>query len=1220
MKKNSFKRFLAVTLAAATALTFAPVSTLGLTGVVQANATALSSVSAQDYKVATPDAWDYKQDDTVIVTLDIADADSQYAAIKLSGSTNGTKFTITNPDGTHVTRFTAAEENDGGTNTGDSFTVADTKNEIVAFQAKAAGKTTAKIKAETLDADKKVTDTKTLTLNFVVNGPVSSKPTFMVDGETVSSISTYVGKAVNLDVLFDDDKELADNTFYVAADTTGVTGVTADTKTLAGKKVNNKDYQNATVSFTPSKAGETTVYIFKTAADAADPKNAIASIPVTVKTMAFGVSATNLISGQVGTFTYTSTTTDSTSVKITDANGTDVTGQFTLFDTNAGTTYLSNPFTAVQNAVTPLYIRATSAAAGTYKITLTQDNGAAAKSVSDTFTVSTAASNADADNKDVDTSDVYGGVTTSLKATDNTSYSLVNSDAQFKLNGTWYTANQLKWYLTKAPSTTPSNMSFTAGAGSITESGTGKLDVKVINAKTFVSEIDGANIVGIYAAGATNTVVYNDTISVTAEDSGVVTKQYNAGTITKTLANVNSNPVSKDLLDGITFIGTNNKFLHGDNSTLTAGDVNGANFKLSLVDATGSGDNAAKGSSLTSQGKVTRNGVYYEKYYVEYTDTSDSNTKFVAEITVNVSVNAGPKVEVKDGNFVYSLTDAQKDNQSLRDEKVIDLDLAANKTFDLAKRIYSDKDNTTYAYSVDTQNVTVDAKGIVTAAKVGTATVKITPTANGVSGDPVYVFFRVNQNANDQISVVGKDGDKATVLTTRQFAGNNSYLTSSERNLAAAQVGYVQVEVTGNETADVKEALTVKGAGTLTYALAGEAKHGESVDAKTGQITIPHSYLNSTSFKSYVFPVKVTSSETQTSALTTGYFYVVVDYPDAQITGVEDSYEVGTSLTSTSTDSWLNLGLDKDYGPKHVSSNATITKSVLDKYDDLDDSKLYTDDDQNAFNWDGLAVTRATAADKTEHVLLSASDATNKIGNTYKVVTLKSVAGKSNYVTKIENVATGKTLYESSSAVSGAAITIDKATKVKVTVAYAPDKSLNPKDDPAFTIWKGGDGFNFNTVNVFVAATENPKTYEITLIPSQEGTQIISISPTEGRLSKTDYSLVGEENFNLAVKYDASAATTKPAKVTGVKVSNKKGSKVTVSFKKVTTVPTIKYYVQKKIGKKTSGKSVGSTKTTLSVKKGATVKVRVKAYYYDENGSKHVGAYSAWKTLKTDKK
>ena len=57
MKKNSFKRFLAVTLAAATALTFAPVSTLGLQGVVEAQAA--TTVNATDYKVESPDAWNF---------------------------------------------------------------------------------------------------------------------------------------------------------------------------------------------------------------------------------------------------------------------------------------------------------------------------------------------------------------------------------------------------------------------------------------------------------------------------------------------------------------------------------------------------------------------------------------------------------------------------------------------------------------------------------------------------------------------------------------------------------------------------------------------------------------------------------------------------------------------------------------------------------------------------------------------------------------------------------------------------------------------------------------------------------------------------------------------------------------------------------------------------------------------------------------------------------
>ena len=84
----------------------------------------------------------------------------------------------------------------------------------------------------------------------------------------------------------------------------------------------------------------------------------------------------------------------------------------------------------------------------------------------------------------------------------------------------------------------------------------------------------------------------------------------------------------------------------------------------------------------------------------------------------------------------------------------------------------------------------------------------------------------------------------------------------------------------------------------------------------------------------------------------------------------------------------------------------------------------------------------------------------------------------------------------------------------------------------------------------------------------------------------------GDENYQGGSKdvtvyvYGAPAKTyTNPAKVAGVKVSNKKGAKVSVSWTKDTTDQNIKYYVQKKIGKKTSGKSVGSNKTILSVKR-----------------------------------
>lgn len=108
--------------------------------------------------------------------------------------------------------------------------------------------------------------------------------------------------------------------------------------------------------------------------------------------------------------------------------------------------------------------------------------------------------------------------------------------------------------------------------------------------------------------------------------------------------------------------------------------------------------------------------------------------------------------------------------------------------------------------------------------------------------------------------------------------------------------------------------------------------------------------------------------------------------------------------------------------------------------------------------------------------------------------------------------------------------------------------------------------------------------------------------------------------MNAGVKtVTVTVTASTPAKVTGVKVTNVKGGKVKVTWTKDSN-PNVKYYVKKTIGKKSAGKSVNGGKTTLTVKKGATVKVKVKAYVYDETGTKLVGAYSTTVTKKTDKK
>ena len=1330
MKKNSFKRFLAVTLAAATALTFAPVSTLGLSGVIEAQAAATNAqagvaienggeytLSAASTKNSTLAVEPGK---TVSFTADTANAltTSETSVYSATGTKLFT-YSMSPAGGTSTSTIVTVKGIAAGTAaTGtDTISVAgvnsqtlkvdvtvsaigksdkleyadtnyveatDTKSVAFTFTAKdadlAAGQISAKILdskgndvAKTkLDTDaasqnvtvdsttKKGTATITVTAKSGITatdiGAYTLKVNTTADGDTGVSIPFYVvkpgatnataasasnvsvsaGSTVEVPVTFTGAVDY--DQFAVSNDTSAGQTATGFTTKLSYIKDNK-----GTVKITVPVAATAGDYVYKIE-DNNSNQIGSSSFTVTVAGAKLSVSAKDLVvNGDKQIFSViTPSATDKYKVSITNADGTDVTTSFMLYSatsaTSADNTKLTNDGSdsASGNEAWFAVKALTGVTAGTYTVKVTDistgSNTAAADSsdeiATDTFKVTASGSdNGKTDDTTKTTavnSDIFGGVTTSILATDKTNYSLVNKNATFKLDGVSYTADQLKWYLTTAPNSTPQNMGFTQGEAVIDASGAttvGKLDIHVNNATIFAANASGkAYVEGVYTSGAQNKVVYSHVLTVKAEDK-MVTRTYDAGTISKNLSEVNNKPLSKDFLDSTTFIGTNNKFLDGSTSSLGEAVSSGRNFNVTFVDASGS-DKTAKGSSIQSNNAITSNGVYYEKYYVVYTDNTEANANFVAEISVNVSVNAGPVVEVKEGNFVYSNTTGVKD-----DTKVIDLDLATNKTFDLKAHTFSNKDNTSYTYSIDTQNVT-EKDGVITAAKEGTAVVTITPKADGVEGPKVYVFFRVNKNANDQITVTGEGGDKATVLSTRQYNGNSRKLTS-EYALAAAQVGYVQVEVTGDETLDKKETLTVNATGTKSFALANDPVHGESIDSKTGVITISHDYLNKCdkagTNPAYVFPVKVTSSETSTSALTTGYFYVVVDYADAKLSGVQDSYDVGTSLTETLPSSWLNLGLDTTEGPVHVSSNAAVKTDVLNKYDALDDSKIYTDDDENAFDWTGNGssdngVERATIEGKTEHVLVYASDYTNKVGFTAKVVTLKSVAGKHNYVTKIENVATGKTIYEAGSAVSGASITIDKATKVKVTVANIPSASLNPKYDPAFTIGEGTNSFNYNTNNLFVAATEDPKTFEVTLIPSIEGTQIISINPTEGRLSESDYSLIDTESFKLAVKYDSKAATTTPAKVTGLKVTNAKGAKVTVKFNKVTTYPTMRYYVQKKIGKKTGGKSVGSTKTTLSVKKGATIKVRVKAYYYDENGTKHVGKYSAWKTLKTDKK
>lgn len=99
------------------------------------------------------------------------------------------------------------------------------------------------------------------------------------------------------------------------------------------------------------------------------------------------------------------------------------------------------------------------------------------------------------------------------------------------------------------------------------------------------------------------------------------------------------------------------------------------------------------------------------------------------------------------------------------------------------------------------------------------------------------------------------------------------------------------------------------------------------------------------------------------------------------------------------------------------------------------------------------------------------------------------------------------------------------------------------------------------------------------------------------------------------------AVVTAPAKVTGLKVKNKKGAKVSVTW--TAQDKTVLYRVYKKVGSgKWKAKNVTGAKATLEVKKGAKVQVKVKAFRRDENGKAvwQSGKATKAKAFKTDKK
>ena len=1116
------KKGLAIVLAAATALTFAPVSTLGLTGVIEAQAaTTKIEFTASGKAVSSVDVAAAGSDTSV--TVNIPSGDSSDKVYYQTADNSVATAAITD-----VT---------SGTTTADSVT-----SKQLTINAVNTGSTTLTVKAGSVSASLKI-------------NVLGTKATSSAKATGSSSVSLPDG-STNVEVAA---VELTGENYSstVSANTPANTGITAPVE----------KYNAATNNWTTDTGLTATVASAPTVS--ADGKTAVFPITVSDSSASVGDKYRVTVSGAAESKTFASKT-----VEI--------------------------------NVVTP---------------------------ASTGFT--------------------YGGVLTSILAYKNASYDLAeHASVRYAAAGSDavnLTGSELTWYLVDSSYADVKvgtqradlkQLNIPATDGTISQGSTGSLKVTVADANKFTTDVNNkAYLVAEATINGVRTVVYKSdnvtateiagnvapisrTISASVSASGVVDSDKKIGVLDNQIANPTQD----------------NKYMKASQVSypLAAETTVQSNTNYALTVVKGSGDdNPFKGSHITLN-KPLSSGTYYETAYIPFKVNGDTtNTTYIQKVEITISVNSGVNFRIKDGASILTTTFT---NDTVATDPTVYLNLADAKTWNIKDHIETDaadSSKVSYAFRSDSANVDVDSNGVLTAKSAGNAIIYVKATYNNITTVEKALQVRVNKNGFDTVTVTGKDGEEARVLAPKDYNNNSVSDVRTEENLVTKQIPYVQIEITGNETSNVTETPVVKSKNNakLTYAFVNDyTSKGLNIDPATGKITIDYTKCTDGTATTRatamgVYAVKVVSAETNSSAATTSYYYVVVDYPDQTITGLQDAYTVGSCADAT--DTHADAVRLYDESKTTASSFRTVNKTS----DDFNGINYYKDDNTKAFDMTALEgtntfakngiIVRAYSVGQTEHVLAyNDTDLTNKSGYTAKLITVKSAAAVDNYVTKIVNKTTGETLYDSTVNGTDTAkeLKIDKATTIQVTLAH-PVASVASGSAVGLKIKEvSTDQSSVINQPTYVTAVKNSKQVDVALYPNTKGTTVIEVGPS-GHLTATDRTDIHQKSVRLAITYTGeNASVTKPAKVTGVKVSNKKGAKVTVKFKKVTTAPTMKYYVQKKIGKKTSGKSIGSTKTTLSVKKGATVKVRVKAYFYDASGKKHVGKYSSWKTLKTDKK
>ncbi|SDX07895.1 Ig-like domain (group 2) [Lachnospiraceae bacterium KHCPX20] len=568
----------------------------------------------------------------------------------------------------------------------------------------------------------------------------------------------------------------------------------------------------------------------------------------------------------------------------------------------------------------------------------------------------------------------------------------------------------------------------------------------------------------------------------------------------------------------------------------------------------------------------------------------------IAEKKINVTVTNAPSL---------AITDAKGNALSTNAPLKLDLLKDTTATVNVTK-----PEGTTATFKSGNESVaTVDANGVVTAKGVGRATITVSTSATATVAALTKTFdVVVAAKPANNIKVVDDKNVALTDVTNIADYPTNSSVKALKLNLLNRKEATV---TTASEASDAQITYTT----TSNYF---------TVDRFTGKVATKANVTGTGIIDVFV-------TETATTAAAHYQVYVTVtEKPEDEISVTSDNVKLVKGKT-------VSLGAKSAAG-------ATLT------YVSSDPAKVTVD----------AAGTLTAVATGTANVTITAA-ATQTTIATRKVVTVTVQEFPDNTIV----VKNGSDVVEESINIKDATeLTITADASAKVTAVSLNKDIVNISEkDGVFTLTPNKEGSAVIQIDAAAVANKYAATTRYLVVNyGKELTKITadaSVSVETGKTAQITATTTPADAVLTYTSSDETVATVdaatglvtgvkagvaivtvsaadgakaivavnvtapvkkinKPAQVTGVKVVNVKGAKAKVTFKK--SKKAVGYVVVYKVGKKTYKKTIYKNAVVISVKKGATVKVTVKAFNYKDGNVQQFAKASKTVSKKTDKK